>query len=104
MVKSEIAGGLAEISAGKAGYTIERSEGTDAASFADATAIGLQTSSAICTSIEIGDGVTSGDGIECTFSNSNVGGSIELEYDNGQFTCKANSMTADSALLPKGCE
>ncbi|WP_409438985.1 pilin [Psychromonas sp. GE-S-Ul-11] len=106
VVKSEIAGGLAEISAGKAGYTIERSEGTTAAEFGSAASIGLATSSEICSAISIGDdGTNTTDGLECAFSNGSIGTSatIQLNYSAGTFTCTATNVS-DTSLLPKGCE
>jgi len=110
VVKSEIAGGLAEISAGKAGYTIERSEGSTAASLATATAtaIGLAEKSEICETILIGNaGASTTDGLECLFSNDSIGGgtagsSIQLGYSAGTFTCTSTGV-ADDSLLPKGC-
>lgn len=107
VVKSEIAGGLAEISAGKAGYTIARSEGDSAASLAgNTTAIGMQDESSICSSILIGTAATNTtdtDGLECTFANSNIGGSIWLTYSNGAFTCGTTGLN-DSTLAPKACQ
>ena len=108
--KSEVTAALAEISAGKAAYTIARSEGTDAASFADATDIGLQASTEICSSIAIGSDATNAgatEGIECTLSNQSINAAtsyIALAYSAGvgSFSCVASNIDAD--LLPKGCD
>jgi len=92
--KSEIAGGLAEISAAKAGYTITASEGGTL----DTATIGLGVSS-ICGFSVVSAATKS---IECTFSNSSISGSIWLNYSAGQFTCHTD--TADKATLaPKAC-
>ena len=104
--KSEIAAGLAEISGAKSAYTIERSEGTVAASISAAT-VGIDTDSQICTTKAAGsDDSNLTDGMICYFSNSNLAdastGFIKLEYSASQFTCTAGS-TLDSNLLPKGC-
>ncbi|MGJ8581948.1 MAG: pilin [Psychromonas sp.] len=111
--KSEVTAALAEISAGKAAYTIARSEGDTAASLATATAteIGLLTSTEICSAITIGTGasnVSGNDGIECTLSNQSINeGStsyIGLAYSAGvgSFTCETSGI--DDDLLPKGCD
>ena len=109
VTKSEVTAGLAEISAGKAGYTIERSEGSAAASLAsDTAAIGLQASTPICTALNIGSDTTSGDGIECDFTNLTIGGgtlaSLELQYSSatGSYTCVTANIAEN--LRPKGCE
>ena len=112
VTKSEVTAGLAEISAGKAGYTIERSEGTTAAELATAkaTKIGLQESTAICKTILIGTAATgSTDGIMCTFENESIGtvtataATIELEYSAGigSFACTTTNVA--EALRPKNC-
>ena len=112
VTKSEVTAGLSEISSAKAAYTIERSEGTTAAELATATAteIGLQTSTAICSSILIGTAATgSTDGIMCTFENESIGtvtttaATIELEYSAGvgSFTCTTTNIPDN--LLPKNC-
>jgi len=108
VLKSEVTAGLAEISAGKAGYTIARSEGDTAASLATATAteIGLQTSTRICSSIVIGTATTGNDGIMCTFDNASIGASatIELTYAplTGAFTCTTANLT-DADYAPSNC-
>ena len=107
--KSEVTAALAEISSGKAAYTIARSEGTPAASFADATDIGLQVSTEIC-GITVGSSATNAggnDGIECTMTNQSIDDNtsyIALAYSAGvgSFTCKA--LNIDEDLLPKGCD
>ena len=110
--KSEVTAALAEISAGKAAYTIARSEGDSAASLATATAteIGLQASTEICSSIAIGSDATNAgatEGIECTLSNQSINAAtsyIALAYSAGvgSFSCVASNIDAD--LLPKGCD
>ena len=104
VAKSEITAGLSEISAGKAGYTIERSEGTAVASVA-ANTIGLQGQTQICGTIIAGT-IGANEGIRCTFTNQSIGANsyIELQYTlgTGQFECVSNGVTDDS-LLPKGC-
>ena len=98
VVKSEISAGLAEITAGKAAYTITVSEGTEPT----VANIGLQASTAICTtSVLASDG-----GIQCSYSNTSIGATaiIQLQYSAGQYTCVTTGVDADNVdLLPKGC-
>ena len=99
VTKSEIAAGLAEVSAGKAGYTITASEGTAITSITPAL-VGLRASSSICTTIKT---LSADGGLECAYSNSNIGTSatLQLQYSAGQFTCITTNV--DGALLPKNC-
>ena len=109
VTKSEVTAGLAEISAGKASYTVERSEGTTAAQLAEATAteIGLLVETEICDNILVGTATGTEDGIQCNFSNGSIGenASLELSYTaaTGSFTCVVSNFTDDS-IYPKGCE
>ncbi|PKF61794.1 prepilin-type cleavage/methylation domain-containing protein [Psychromonas sp. psych-6C06] len=96
VTKSEVAGGLAEISGAKAAYTIVSSEGSAPTA---AASIGLATSTSICSSFDV-----NASGIKCNFANANTdlnGKFIALSYASGTFTC--NTDVADNALVPKAC-
>ena len=99
VTKSEISAGLAEVSAGKAGYTITASEGATITAITPAS-VGLSTGTSICTTIKTLSGTG---GLQCAYSNANIGASatLQLQYSAGQFTCITTNVDTD--LLPKNC-
>ncbi|WP_180706038.1 pilin [Psychromonas sp. CD1] len=93
--KAEVTGGLAEVSGVKSSFIILVSEGKTP----DVASVGLSSESAICASYDVDQ-----TGIKCTFSNSSVGTSIKLNYDDatGQFTCVAELKSDEYG--PKACK
>lgn len=99
LLKSEATMGVAEIAAGKGSYTAAVSQGE---TVSQATAIGLQASTSVCTITPIANN----GGLQCEYKNETIGGgstaNVQLQYSAGQFTCVTSNM--DSEIKPNGCE
>lgn len=96
---SKLTAGLAEISAGRTGFEIEKNNGTETPAVAD---IGLSSSTENCTI------TTTADSIVCVIANAPTqitGATLTWSRsDQGAWSCATTELSTDSKdLAPKSC-